>query len=588
VKQEEIISGLPAHLRQFVQVQDYSQYTPRDHAVWRFLMLQLKYQLAHSAHPVYIEGLRRTGISQEHIPSIDGMNECLEQIGWRALGVDGFIPPAVFMEFQSLRILVIAMSMRTIDQLLYTPAPDILHESAGHASFLIDVDYAEFLQQFGTIGMKALSSKDDEAVYEAIRHLSMTKENPKASEQEVTDAESNLANALDNNSGTSEAALLARLHWWTVEYGLVGDLDDYTIFGAGLLSSLGESKNCLDDSRVKKLLLTPDAISQAYDITSEQPQLYVTHSCRHLSQVLNDVANGMAQTRGGASSVRQAIEHGTVCTLEYNSGMQVSGIVSNVITDAMDNIGYIQTNGATQLSWQGKQLNGHGTGFHAAGFGSPVGFVNEFSRCLSEYSIDELRFAGIETGSRATLEFVSGVVVEGHLLAIERSSQRNILFSFKECHVTGAGGDVLFDPAWGQYDMAIGTEIISVFGGSADPSEFPLYRAPKERSPVHSPAIGDQANLSLYEQLIQVRVGEKELDAGIVSSILDQISSTKHPDWLLLFELFELSTSLPAQDRGTLLILNALNSLVETLNDNETIKELVLQGIERVRQSSPE
>ncbi len=173
-------------------------------------------------------------------------------------------------------------------------------------------------------------------------------------------------------------------------------------------------------------------------------------------------------------------------------------------------------------------------------------------------------------------------------MAIERSSQRNILFSFKECHVTGAGGDVLFDPAWGQYDMAIGTEIISVFGGSADPSEFPLYRAPKERSPVHSPAIGDQANLSLYEQLIQVRVGEKELDAGIVSNILDQISSTKHPDWLLLFELFELSTSLPAQDRGTLLILNALNSLVETLNDNETIKELVLQGIERVRQSSPE
>ncbi len=587
MKQKDIIASLPVHLRQFVQVQDYDQYSPRDQAVWRFLMLQLKHQLAESAHPVYLEGLRRTGISHEQIPSIDEMNECLEQIGWKALGVDGFIPPAVFMEFQSLRILVIAMSMRTIDQLMYTPAPDILHESAGHASFLVDVDYAEFLQQFGTIGMKALSSKDDEAVYEAIRHLSITKENPKATEEEIVAAETNLTRAVDNNRDTSEAALLARLHWWTVEYGLVGDLDDYRIFGAGLLSSLGESRNCLDNQQVKKLLLTPDAINQAYDITSEQPQLFVTHSCRHLSQVLNDVANGMAQTRGGASSVRKAIEHGTVCSLEYNSGIQVSGVISKVLTDAMDNIGYIQTTGATQLSWQGKQLNGHGIDFHTAGFGSPVGHVNEFSRCLSEYSIDELRFAGIETGSRATLEFVSGVLVEGELLRIERCHQRNILFSFKDCRVTDTSGAILFDPSWGQYDMAVGTEITSVFGGSADPSGYPLYRAPNEPTTLRTLAEDDKTVFNLYRQLRQLREDEKNgkqtINAMVISDLHDQICTTGHRDWLLLFELYELSMGLPTDSHDVQSILSSLDSLIATLDDRETIKALVTEGIERLK-----
>ena len=457
--QEQIIAKLAPHLRQFVQIQDYSAYTARDHSVWRFLMNQLSFQLTDSAHPVYLEGLRRTGINQEYIPSIDEMNTCLSGIGWSALGVDGFIPPAVFMEFQSLRILVIAMNMRTIDQLLYTPAPDILHESAGHASFLVDVDYAEFLQHFGEIGMKTLSSLEDEAVFEAIRHLSIVKENHRATEQEILRAETRLKDATDKNKSTSESALLARLHWWTVEYGLVGSLNDYKIFGAGLLSSLGESKNCLDDSVVTKKLLTPDAINNSYDITREQPQLYVTHSCRHLSQVLGDVASGMAQVRGGAQSVRTAIDCRTVATMEYNSGIQISGVVTKLITDAMDNISYVRTTGKTQLSFQGSQLTGHGIDFHSAGFGSPVGYVNEFSRCLSGYSIDELRYAGIEINNATKLEFVSGVIVDGDLISIERCNQKNILFSFKNCTVTDVNGGILFDPSWGQYDMAVGTTI---------------------------------------------------------------------------------------------------------------------------------
>ena len=79
--QQDIIDSLPSHLRPFVKTQDYSEYTPRDQAVWRFVMKHLTRQLAASAHPVYMEGLARTGIALDHIPSIEEMNDCLAQLG---------------------------------------------------------------------------------------------------------------------------------------------------------------------------------------------------------------------------------------------------------------------------------------------------------------------------------------------------------------------------------------------------------------------------------------------------------------------------------------------------------------------------
>ena len=157
--------------------------------------------------------------------------------------VDGFVPPAIFMEFQALNILVIAVDMRSVDHIFYTPAPDIVHESAGHAPFLVDVDYAEYLQRFGELGMKAISTQHDIDLYEAIRGLSIIKESPNSTEREIEEAESTLREISSRDVAPSEAALLSRLHWWTVEYGLVGNVEDYKLFGAGLLSSLGESRS---------------------------------------------------------------------------------------------------------------------------------------------------------------------------------------------------------------------------------------------------------------------------------------------------------------------------------------------------------
>ena len=133
---ERAIAALPAHLRRFVVAQDYGAYTPRDQAVWRHVLRQLRAHLADTAHSVYLEGLEATGIDTERIPSLDDMNDKLAKLGWSAVAVRGFIPPAVFTELQARGVLAIAADIRTHEHIAYTPAPDIIHESAGHAPIL--------------------------------------------------------------------------------------------------------------------------------------------------------------------------------------------------------------------------------------------------------------------------------------------------------------------------------------------------------------------------------------------------------------------------------------------------------------------
>jgi phenylalanine-4-hydroxylase len=92
------VAATPKHLLQFAVDQRYDDYTPVDHAVWRFIMRQNIFFLKEYAHKVYFQGLLDTGISFERIPRIQEMNDILAKIDWGAVAVDGFIPPAAFMK----------------------------------------------------------------------------------------------------------------------------------------------------------------------------------------------------------------------------------------------------------------------------------------------------------------------------------------------------------------------------------------------------------------------------------------------------------------------------------------------------------
>ena len=561
--QQDIIDSLPSHLRPFVKTQDYSEYTPRDQAVWRFVMKHLTRQLAASAHPVYMEGLARTGIALDHIPSIEEMNDCLAQLGWRAVVVDGFIPPAIFMEFQALKVLVIALDMRSVEHIFYTPAPDIVHESAGHAPFIVDIDYAEFLQRFGEVGMKAIATREDLEQYEAIRKLSILKECPDSTAQSIAEAETELARLANSEQPPSEAALLTRLHWWTVEYGLVGEPDDYRIFGAGILSSLGESRHCLDDETVTKLPLTVDAVQTPYDITREQPQLFVTKSCKHLSQVLEEFANSMCFKRGGAESLRTAIEAQSMCTASYDSGMQVSGVFTEVLCDAVGNATYLRTTGPTQLAYRDQELIGHGVDYHGEGFGSPIGHIKNFSRCLSQYTVDELAAHDIVIGEQVRLEYLSGITVEGKLENVVRQDHRNLVLAFSNCTVQDLQGRILFDPSWGTYDLAVGSSITSVYGGVADRTALQLYKPTPRTETIR--VDHDQRLLDFYQQVDQLRQQGQPADSVETDPLIDEALEAYPREWLLQVEMLEIAN--PAQKTRLLESLRQLRDTDTSLED---------------------
>ncbi len=516
------VAALPKHLLQFAVDQRYDDYTPVDHAVWRFIMRQNTFFLKEYAHKVYFQGLLETGISFERIPRIDEMNEILGKIGWGAVAVDGFIPPAAFMEFQAYKVLVIACDMRQLNHIEYTPAPDIVHEAAGHAPIIVDREYSDYLQRFGEIGAKAMSSKKDFELYEAIRHLSILKELPDSAPEVVETATKKVEDRQQNLGEPSEMALISRLHWWTVEYGLIGTLEQPKIYGAGLLSSIGESVSCLE-SHVKKLPYSIEAVETAFDITTKQPQLFVCRDFQHLRDVLEEFASKMAFKVGGREGIRKAIECKNVTTCEYSSGLQVSGVFTEVLADASGQPIYLQSTGPSSLAYQQKELAGHGRDNHKDGFGSPIGNWKE---------------AELNEGKTARLEFDSGVTVEGKIEKILRRDGKLLLISFSDC-TAKLGDKILFDPAWGTYDMAVGETIVSVFNGAADKDAYnEVALVPKERT-IKNPSDAKRKKLeSLYQQVRDIRTRKTGYER------LGEIWETQqaeHPnDWLLSMEIFEI------------------------------------------------
>lgn len=539
------VANLPLHLRKYIVPQVYEKYTPVDHAVWRYVMRQNYSYLKNVAYYPYIPGLKKAGLTIEKIPSLQEINDALAVIGWGAVTVDGFIPPAAFMEFQAYRVLVIAADIRQLEHIEYTSAPDIIHESAGHAPIISDTKYNQYLSYLGTIGTKALFSSKDYALYESIRALSILKEMPNVDQQQLEDAEALVLHNQQNLGAPSEMALLSRLQWWTVEYGLIGSIDQPKIYGAGLLSSIGESASCMDP-KVKKIEYTIDALTYSYDITKPQPQLFVTPTFQNLIDVLEQFESTMAYRVGGFESVSKAIECKNICTAVFSSGLQVSGVFSKVYTDAHQAIKYINTEGPTSLAFNDQLLQGHDVNYHAHGFGSPVGKLKDTTKSLEDYTTADLLSAGMIVDNVVALAFENGILVEGKLVGQTFKNDKLILLSFADCKVTDKEGHVFFEPAWGMFDMAIGDTIISVFNGTADKDaiEDQLYVS---EQPTHQPnyTAKDLQYQSLFRQIRNYR--EQGKSDGALNQIWHAIKNEFETDWLGAMELLELADTMPTE-----------------------------------------
>jgi phenylalanine-4-hydroxylase len=539
------VANLPLHLRKYIVDQVYEKYTPVDHAVWRYVMRQNYSYLKNVAYYPYIPGLKKAGLTIEKIPSLQEINDALTVIGWGAVTVDGFIPPAAFMEFQAYRVLVIAADIRQLEHIEYTSAPDIIHESAGHAPIISDTKYNQYLSYLGTIGTKALFSSKDYALYESIRALSILKETHHVDQKELAEAEALVLYNQQNLGAPSEMALLSRLQWWTVEYGLIGSLDQPKIYGAGLLSSIGESASCMDP-KVKKIEYTIDALKVGYDITKEQPQLFVTPTFQNLIDVLEAFESTMAYRVGGLESVIKAIECKNICTAVFSSGLQLSGVFSKVYADNNHTIKYINTQGPSSLAFKDQLLEGHGVDYHEHGFGSPVGKLKDATKSLEDYSTADLISVGMIKDHVIVLSFENGILVEGKLVDQTYMEEKLVLLSFADCKVTDTEGNVFFEPAWGMFDMAIGDNIVSVFNGSADKKIFEDQLHISEQ-PTHQQnyTAKDLQYQSLFKEIRAYREQGKSDDS--LNQIWQQIKNDFETDWLGTMELLELADTMPSQ-----------------------------------------
>lgn len=534
----EILQKLPEHLKQFIKPQNYEDYSAIDQAVWRYVMRKNVDFLSKVAHSSYLDGLKQTGISIDNIPNMYGMNRILKDIGWAAVAVDGFIPPNAFMEFQAYNILVIASDIRQLEHIEYTPAPDIIHEGAGHAPIIANPEYAEYLRRFGEIGCKAISSSKDYQLYEAVRHLSIIKEAPNSSEKDIALAEKAVEDLQQNMGAPSEMALIRNLHWWTVEYGLIGTIENPKIYGAGLLSSIGESAWCMTNE-VEKLPYNINATYKDFDITKPQPQLFVTPNFAHLSLILEEFANTMSLRKGGLSGVNKLIESNALGTIELSTGLQISGILSNVIEHEGKPI-YIQTTGKTALAYREKELVGHGTSTHLEGFGSPIGKLKGINIAIEDMSPRDLAAYHIYEEKIVTLEFEGGIVVSGEIITGKRNLQgKIILISFKNCTVTH-NNTVLFKPDWGNYDMVVGKDIVSAFSGVADLNSFDLITHKTSSNTIHVKKSEKRLALeSLYQQVRDYREGTNKTISR--TKVLEELIDKHTNDWLLPVELYELA-----------------------------------------------
>ncbi|MBC7745057.1 MAG: aromatic amino acid hydroxylase [Flavobacterium sp.] len=532
------VAKLPRHLKQFIVEQHYDQYTPVDHAVWRYVMRQNYSYLKDVAYYPYIPGLEAAGLTIERIPDLKDMNHALAKIGWGAVTVDGFIPPAAFMEYQAYRVLVIAADIRQINHIEYTPAPDIIHESAGHAPIIADTDYHQYLSYFGSIGAKAVFSSRDFELYEAIRHLSILKEMPDADIVEINKAKKKVDFCQSNLGEPSEMALLSRLHWWTVEYGLIGSLENPKIYGAGLLSSIGESAGFMSPD-IKKLPYTKDAVNYPFDITQTQPQLFVTHNFQNLIDVLEEFANTMAYRVGGMEGLLKAVECKNICTAVYSSGLQISGVFTDVGIGINNEVNFIKSSSNTALAFDDKELPNHGKHTHSDGFSSPVGKLKGLTKPLENLSDKELSDLSLTEGKSANLVFESGFTVSGTVTGTTRKNGKTLLISFKDCTVKDETGQIFFEPSWGTYDMALGEKIISVFCGAADKDAFEeislISNTPTVRELVYDHKT--QQFHKLYQTVREIRENQNKFST--LKEVWKELKENFSTDWLCSMEILE-------------------------------------------------
>ena len=186
----------------------------------------------------------------------------------------------------------------------------------------------------------------------------------------------------------------------------------------------------------------------------------------------------MAYKIGGLKGINKAVQSKTICTIVLNSGIQISGKIETIIDN---NLSYLQLSGPVQLCYHDKEISGHGTSRHYQGFGLPLGKLIDGIK-IDKISKNNLFALGYKIDKDIEFKFKSGVIVKGVIKSILEKNNYVKIITLNNCTVK-YNDKILFEPAWGEYDMVCGQKVKSVFGGPADMDQY--FKA-KRREPQKS------------------------------------------------------------------------------------------------------
>ena len=223
--------------------QNWSAYSETDHRTWDTLFERQAKLLPGRASEAYLRGLDVLKLSKPGIPDFEELSERLMKLtGWQVVAVPGLVPDDVFFDHMANRRFVAGNFIRRPDQLDYLQEPDVFHDVFGHVPMLADPRFADYLEAYGRGGLRALE-------------LGALKK-------------------------------LARLYWYTVEFGLVDEPEGLRIYGAGIVSSYSESTFALTDPSPNRIRFDLERVMQTdYRIDDFQQTYFVIPSFDELLRV---------------------------------------------------------------------------------------------------------------------------------------------------------------------------------------------------------------------------------------------------------------------------------------------------------------
>ena len=224
--------------------QGWERYTAEDHATWRVLFERQRQTLKGHVCQEYLDGLEALGIGPEGVPNFEAMNARLRRItGWEVVAVPGLIPSRPFFQMLANRQFPAGTFIRSREQLDYLEEPDIFHDVFGHVPLLTNPAYADYMNEYGRIGLDAVENKG--------------------------------------------VKFLARLNWYTIEFGLIRKPEGIRIYGAGIVSSYGEAKYVSEDPSAHQLAFNLDRVLRTgYYIDDFQAAYFVVDQFEDLFDLL--------------------------------------------------------------------------------------------------------------------------------------------------------------------------------------------------------------------------------------------------------------------------------------------------------------